>query len=175
MSRIALRLLGPPEVKLDDETKGPVENIVNEILVNAVRMNASDIHIEPFETHIRLRIRIDGTLETVDKTIPNHPGFVRRIKIMSKMRAHDTLQPQDQRTRLKVDGRIIDFRVSTVPTDHGEKIVLRILDKQNLKIDLKELGFEDAPREALKVAIGKPYRMVLVSGPPGSGKTTTLY
>ena len=165
------------DIDLDDPNAGPVVKIVNEILVKAIDTKCSDIHIEPFEKRTRLRYRLDGSLQTVNDSIPRsyHRALVSRIKVMSQMRLDETRLPQDQRTRIRVHGRNIDFRVSTVPSYHGEKIVMRILDKENLKLNLTDLGFEEDPLKKLMNALQAPFGMVLVTGPTGSGKTTTLY
>jgi len=156
---------------------GPIVRLVNYILVTAVEAKASDIHIEPFEKEVRVRLRVDGDLMSMNHTAPKsyHRALVSRIKVMSNMKLDETRLPQDQRARILLHGRHIDFRVSTVPTYHGEKVVMRILDKENLMLDLRDLGFEQKPLDELFEALDKPYGMVLVTGPTGSGKTTTLY
>ena len=176
-------MLTPGEEELDlaeaaaSADAGPIVRLVNHILVTAVDMKASDIHIEPFDKEVRVRLRLDGDLIPMDKNPPKayHRALVSRIKVMSHMKLDETRLPQDQRTRIKLHGRHIDFRVSTVPAYYGEKVVMRILDKENLMLDLRDLGFEQAPLDALFEALSKPYGMVLVTGPTGSGKTTTLY
>ena len=168
------------ESELEVAKDAPVVKYVNALLVDAVRSGASDIHIEPFEKFIRVRFRIDGTLHE----LPRPPlrwkhGIIARIKILSKLDIAERRLPQDGhiKLRLKEGGKekVIDFRVSTLPVKHGEKAVLRILDKSNLTLDLQKLGFEKEALEKFMYAISRPYGIVLVTGPTGSGKTTTLY
>ncbi len=159
------------------EVEAPIVKLVNGILVNAIKLGASDIHVEPFETAFRVRFRVDGIL----KTVMNLPTKIKsavtsRLKIMSKLDIAERRLPQDGRIKLKFGKtKQIDFRVSTLPCLFGEKVVLRILDKGSLSLDLKVLGFEAAALKNLTDAIDSPYGMVLVTGPTGSGKTTTLY
>ena len=159
------------------EVEAPIVKLVNGLLVNAIKVGASDIHVEPFETLFRVRFRVDGVL----KTIMNLPtkiknAVVSRLKIMSKLDIAERRLPQDGRIKLKFGKtREIDFRVSTLPCLFGEKVVLRILDKSSLSLDLTTLGFEAAILKEFTDAINSPYGMVLVTGPTGSGKTTTLY
>jgi len=154
----------------------PIINFVNKVLSDAVKMGASDVHVEPYETIVRFRFRIDGKLVEQMK-IPGHlkNPIVSRLKIMSQMDISDRRLPQDGRIKAKVDGREVDMRVSCLPTLFGEKIVIRILDKSNLQLDMRKLGFLDAQLDVFKTAIHKPHGMILVTGPTGSGKTTTLY
>jgi type IV pilus assembly protein PilB len=163
---------GPVQVGDD----APVVKLINGILTDAVKRGASDIHIEPFEHEIRVRYRIDGALQEVMKP----PGKLKaaltsRVKIMSNLNIAERRVPQDGRIKLKMGKRVIDFRVSTLPVLYGEKIVLRILDKGNLTLDLTKFGFEPQAEKDLMRNILNPYGMVLVTGPTGSGKTTTLY
>jgi type IV pilus assembly protein PilB len=159
------------------EVEAPIVKLVNGLLVNAIKIGASDIHVEPFETLFRVRFRVDGVL----KTIMNLPtkiknAVVSRLKIMSKLDIAERRLPQDGRIKLKFGKtREIDFRVSTLPCLFGEKVVLRILDKSSLSLDLTTLGFEATILKEFTDAINSPYGMVLVTGPTGSGKTTTLY
>lgn len=156
--------------------EAPVIRLVNHILTNAIETRASDIHIEPFEKVLRLRYRIDGKLEEAKSPPKNvQPALISRIKIMSHMDIAEHRIPQDGRFRIKFRNREIDFRVSILPTYHGEKCVMRILDKSSLSLDLDGLGFEEQPNTALLEALARPYGMILVTGPTGSGKTTTLY
>ncbi len=153
-----------------------VIQIVNILLVQAVQDGASDIHIEPFEKVMRVRYRVDGILH--ERTSPPramHSAIVSRIKIISKLDIAERRRPQDGRFRIKLKGRDVDFRVSVLPTAHGEKVVLRILDKSASARRLEDLGFEESALAKFKEAIHAPYGMVLVTGPTGSGKTTTLY
>ena len=154
----------------------PVVKLINGILTDAVKRGASDIHVEPFEKEIRVRYRIDGALQEVMKPpIKLRAALTSRIKIMSNLNIAERRVPQDGRIKLKMGKRVIDFRVSTLPVIFGEKIVLRILDKGNLTLDLQKFGFEPQAEKDLMRAILNPYGMVLVTGPTGSGKTTTLY
>lgn len=163
------------QMKADAED-APIIRLVNLILVNALEQGASDIHIEPFEKVLRVRYRIDGKLEET-KSPPRSvfPGLVSRIKIMASLDIAEHRLPQDGRFRIKYKGREIDFRTAILPCYYGEKIVMRVLDKGNLTLDIEALGFEQQPMDAFKDAIANPYGMLLVTGPTGSGKTTTLY
>ncbi len=160
-----------------ESEKGPVIKLVNYILTEAIKRGASDIHIEPYEKNFRVRFRIDGVLgEFVKLPMKLKNAIISRIKIMSHLNIAERRLPQDGRIKLKLSkDREIDFRVSTLPTLFGEKVVLRILDKSNLQLDLTVLGFEKRELKLFRDAIHKPYGMVLVTGPTGSGKTTTLY
>ena len=154
----------------------PVVKLINGILTDAVKRGASDIHIEPFEKEIRIRYRIDGALmEVMKPPIKLKAALTSRVKILSALNIAERRVPQDGRIKLKMGKRVIDFRVSTLPVIFGEKIVLRILDKSNLTLDLQKFGFEPQAEKDLMSAIMNPYGMVLVTGPTGSGKTTTLY
>jgi type IV pilus assembly protein PilB len=163
---------GPTQVADD----APVVKLINGILTDAVKRGASDIHIEPFEKEMRVRYRIDGALlEVMKPPFKLKAALTSRVKIMSSLNIAERRVPQDGRIKLKMGSRVIDFRVSTLPVLFGEKIVLRILDKGNLTLDLQKFGFEPQAEEDLLRAILNPYGMVLVTGPTGSGKTTTLY
>jgi len=154
----------------------PVVKLINAILTDAVKRGASDIHIEPFEHEMRVRYRIDGALmEVMKPPLKLKAALTSRIKIMSSLNIAERRVPQDGRIKLKMGKRVIDYRVSTLPVLFGEKIVMRILDKGNLTLDLSKFGFEAKAEEDLLRAILNPYGMVLVTGPTGSGKTTTLY
>jgi type IV pilus assembly protein PilB len=154
----------------------PVVKLINAILTDAVKRGASDIHIEPFEHEIRVRYRIDGALlEVMKPPMKLKAALTSRIKIMSALNIAERRVPQDGRIKLKMGKRVIDYRVSTLPVLFGEKIVMRILDKGNLTLDLSKFGFEPKAEADLLKAILNPYGMVLVTGPTGSGKTTTLY
>jgi type IV pilus assembly protein PilB len=160
-------------VSADD---APVVKLINAILTDAVKRGASDIHIEPFEHELRVRYRVDGALQEVMKPpLKLKAALTSRIKIMSALNIAERRVPQDGRIKLKMGKRVIDFRVSTLPVLFGEKIVMRILDKGNLTLDLSKFGFEPKAETDLMKAILNPYGMVLVTGPTGSGKTTTLY
>ncbi|HEX5386921.1 MAG TPA: type IV-A pilus assembly ATPase PilB [Gemmatimonadales bacterium] len=154
----------------------PVVKLINGLLTDAVKRGASDIHIEPFEHEIRVRYRVDGALlEVMRPPLKMKAALTSRVKILSQLNIAERRVPQDGRLKLKMGTRVIDFRVSTLPVLFGEKIVLRILDKGNLTLDLKTFGFEPQAEADLLRAILNPYGMVLVTGPTGSGKTTTLY
>jgi type IV pilus assembly protein PilB len=155
----------------------PVVKLVNAILTDAIKKNASDIHIEPYEKAFRVRFRIDGVLYEIMKPPPKLKNAITsRIKIMSDMDIAERRLPQDGRIKLKLGGsREMDYRVNVLPTLFGEKVVLRLLDKSNLQLDMTKLGFEEGQLKDFKEAIAKPHGMVLVTGPTGSGKTTTLY
>jgi type IV pilus assembly protein PilB len=155
----------------------PVVKLVNLILTDAVKKSASDIHIEPYEKAFRVRYRIDGVLyEVMKPPMKLKNAITSRLKIMSELDIAERRLPQDGRIKLKMGrGKEMDFRVSVLPTLFGEKVVLRLLDKSNLQLDMTKLGFEQAQLGVFKNAIHQPYGMVLVTGPTGSGKTTTLY
>jgi type IV pilus assembly protein PilB len=160
--------------------EAPVVRLVNLILSDAIKRGASDIHIEPYERSYRTRFRIDGILyEVMNPPLKLKEAITSRVKILAKLDIAEKRLPQDGRIRLKtkMQGKVreLDFRVSTVPTLHGEKVVLRLLDKENLQLDMTRLGFEKASLKRFEEAIFKPYGMVLVTGPTGSGKTNTLY
>jgi type IV pilus assembly protein PilB len=155
----------------------PVVRLVNVLLLNAIRKGASDIHVEPYERKLRVRYRVDGVLiEEMTPPIKLKNALVSRLKIMSQLDIAERRLPQDGRIKLKMGrGREMDFRVSVLPTMWGEKVVLRLLDKSNLQLDMLKLGFDQKPLNDFKWAISQPWGMVLVTGPTGSGKTTTLY
>src|SRR5438477_10573171 len=157
----------------------PVVRLVNVLMVDALRRGASDIHIEPYEKEVRIRFRIDGLLyDVMHPPLKMRDALISRIKIMSKLDISEKRLPQDGRikVRVKVDSRSreLDFRVSTLPTLFGEKVVLRLLDKEKLMLDMTNLGFEPESLVKFQRNIAKPYGMVLVTGPTGSGKTNTL-
>ena len=158
----------------------PVVRLVNVLLVDALRRGASDIHVEPYEKELRIRFRIDGVLyDVMHPPLKMRDALISRVKIMSKLDISEKRLPQDGRIKIKVKvdsrSRELDFRVSTLPTLFGEKVVLRLLDKQNLMLDMTKLGFEPESLQKFQRNISKPYGMVLVTGPTGSGKTNTLY
>jgi type IV pilus assembly protein PilB len=156
--------------------EAPVVKLVNMVLVDAIRKGASDIHWEPYEKVFRIRFRIDGVLhEMLAPPKRLEPAIISRLKIMSNLDIAERRMPQDGRIKLRYNSREIDFRVSILPTIFGEKAVLRILDKDALKLDLTQLGFDPWSMEKFTHAIKQPYGMVLITGPTGSGKTTTLY
>jgi len=154
----------------------PVVKLINAILTDAVKRGASDIHFECFEHELRVRYRIDGALlEVMKPPMKLKAALISRFKIMAMLNIAERRVPQDGRIKLKMGAKVIDFRVSTLPTLFGEKIVLRILDKGNLTFDLEKFGIEPRAEHDLMEAVSNPYGMVLVTGPTGSGKTTTLY
>jgi type IV pilus assembly protein PilB len=160
--------------------EAPVIKLVNYILTDAVKRGASDIHLEPYEKEYRVRYRIDGMLATIMNP-PNklRDAIISRVKIMSKLDISEKRLPQDGRIMIKMmhngKKKQLDFRVSILPTLHGEKVVMRLLDKENLRLDMTKLGFEQESLDKFQKAVLKPYGMVLVTGPTGSGKTNTLY
>jgi type IV pilus assembly protein PilB len=154
----------------------PVVKLINGILTDAVRRGASDIHIEPYEKELRVRYRIDGTLQEIMKPpYRMKAALTSRVKILADLNIAERRVPQDGRIKMKIGDRVIDFRVSTLPVIHGEKLVLRILDKSSLRLDLEQFGMEPKAEKDFMGAITNPYGMILVTGPTGSGKTTTLY
>jgi type IV pilus assembly protein PilB len=155
----------------------PVVKLVNLVLLDAIRKGASDIHVEPYEKQLRIRYRIDGMLyEVMKPPLRLKHAITSRIKIMSNLDIAERRLPQDGRIKLKLGkGKEMDFRVSVCPVLWGEKVVMRLLDKSNLQLDMTKLGFEEHMLRAFKEAINKPYGMILITGPTGSGKTTTLY
>jgi type IV pilus assembly protein PilB len=168
--------LGDIEEATAEAQDAPVIRIVNLVLVNALEARASDIHIEPFEKVIRVRYRVDGVLEETKsppKSLQN--AIISRLKIMSGLDIAEHRLPQDGRFRIRFKGREIDFRLSILPCYHGQKAVMRVLDKGSLALDLEGLGFEEQPMKAFDSALKLPFGMILLTGPTGSGKTTTLY
>lgn len=161
------------EVGAEDE---PVKKLARLILFNALERGASDIHLEPYEKLVRIRYRVDGSLEE-SKGPPKslQHNLVARLKILSGCRIDEHRLPQDGRFRIKYKDREIDFRVGFLPTKYGEKVVMRVLDKGNLTLDLEKMGFEPQPMSAFHEALKLPHGMILLTGPTGSGKTTTLY
>ena len=154
----------------------PVVRLVNIIVSRAVELGASDIHIEPFDRSLKVRYRIDGVLMEVDAPpASSSAAVVSRLKIMAKLDIAERRLPQDGRIQIRSQGKRIDLRVSTIPTLHGESLVLRILDKEQLPLDFKQLGFEGAASDKIIAALDNPFGIILVTGPTGSGKTTTLY
>jgi general secretion pathway protein E len=175
-----------PEYRAEDEenvdhlrdmaSEGPVIRLVNLIISRAIERRASDIHFEPFEDHFRIRYRIDGVLHDVESPPKRlQAAIISRVKIMAKLNIAERRLPQDGRIMLRVKGKEIDFRVSSVPTIHGESTVLRILDKSSIVLDIEVLGFPEDTLEEFQGLIQSPHGIILVTGPTGSGKTTTLY
>ncbi|MCH6583883.1 MAG: Flp pilus assembly complex ATPase component TadA, partial [Proteobacteria bacterium] len=161
---------------LESEDDAPIVRLINALLTQAVRDGASDIHLEPFETRSVARLRIDGVLRDVlEPQQALHQVIVSRIKIMAHLDIAEKRLPQDGRITLRVAGHPVDVRVSTLPTGHGERVVMRLLDKHAGRLDLTGLGMSDELLEALDHLIHQPHGILLVTGPTGSGKTTTLY
>lgn len=164
------------EDQLSAESEEPVIKFVDGMIAKAVRTEVSDIHIEPYEKYLRIRFRRDGTCFEAFKINPKmQRPILSRLKIMSGMNIAEKRKTQDGRIKARVDNRIIDFRVNAVPAINGEKIVLRILDRGNLQFDLRELGFPEDALKSFLAGVNSPFGIVLVTGPTGSGKTTTLY
>ena len=160
----------------DLASEAPVIRLVSLIITNALEMRASDIHVEPFENRLIVRYRIDGVLHEIESPPKRlSAAVISRIKIMASLDIAERRLPQDGRIRLRVQGKEIDLRVSTVPTMHGESVVMRILDKGGVALDFKKLGFEDDTLKAFLDVLFEPHGILLVTGPTGSGKTTTLY
>jgi general secretion pathway protein E len=175
-----------PEYRVEDEenvdhlrdmaSEGPVIRLVNLIITRAIELRASDIHFEPFEDQFRVRYRIDGVLHDVESPPKRlQAAIASRVKIMAKLNIAERRLPQDGRIMLRVKGKEIDFRVSSIPTIHGESIVLRILDKSSIVLDIETLGFPEDTLGGFADLIQRPHGIILVTGPTGSGKTTTLY
>ena len=161
---------------LESQDNAPVIRLINALLTQALRDGASDIHIERFETRSVVRLRVDGTLrDLIEPARALHNAIVSRVKIMAQLDIAEKRLPQDGRITLRVAGKPVDVRVSTIPTGHGERVVLRLLDKQAGRLDLTRLGMDDATLAVIDRLIRKPHGIVLVTGPTGSGKTTTLY
>jgi general secretion pathway protein E len=186
MEKIIEDMESVPEYHAEDEenvdhlrdmaSEGPVIRLVNLIITKAIEMRASDIHFEPFEDQFRVRYRIDGVLHDVESPPKRlQPAIISRVKIMAKLNIAERRLPQDGRIMLRVKGKEIDFRVSSVPTIYGESIVLRILDKSSIVLNIEKLGFPEDTLKGFNDLIQRPHGIILVTGPTGSGKTTTLY
>ncbi|MBL8226004.1 MAG: type II secretion system ATPase GspE [Chromatiales bacterium] len=173
--RVAQDLPEPSDL-LESDDDAPIIRLINALLTSAVKDNASDIHIEPFENRLVVRFRIDGVLrEVLQSRRAVAPLVVSRIKVMSKLDIAEKRLPQDGRFSLRIAGRAVDVRVSTMPSGHGERVVLRLLDKHAGRLELESLGMESKSQAELDALIHKPHGILLVTGPTGSGKTTTLY
>jgi general secretion pathway protein E len=161
---------------LESDDDAPIIRLINAVLTQAVKENASDIHVEPFENRLVVRFRVDGVLrEVLQSRRAVAPLVVSRIKVMSKLDIAEKRLPQDGRIGLRIAGRAVDVRVSTIPSGHGERVVMRLLDKQAGRLDLGQLGMDPTIRGMVDELIHKPHGILLVTGPTGSGKTTTLY
>lgn len=168
--------LPEPEDLLDAEDDAPIIRLINALLTEAIKAGASDIHIEPYEDRLVVRFRVDGVLrEVLEPRRAVAPLLVSRIKVMARLDIAEKRVPQDGRIGLRIAGRAVDVRVSTMPSAHGERVVLRLLDKQAGKLDVSHLGLDERDLPRWREAISKPHGIVLVTGPTGSGKTTTLY
>jgi general secretion pathway protein E len=168
--------LPEPSDLLESDDDAPIIRFINAVLTEAVKENASDVHIEPYENRLGVRFRVDGVLQEVLQTRRAlAPLVVSRIKVMSKLDIAEKRLPQDGRISLKIAGRAVDVRVSTMPSGHGERVVLRLLDKQAGRLDLGSLGMDEQAQNMMDELIHKPHGILLVTGPTGSGKTTTLY
>ncbi len=168
--------LPEPDDLLESDDDAPIIRLINALLTEAVKEGASDIHIEPYENRLVVRFRIDGVLREIlapQKAIAS--AVVSRIKVMARLDIAERRLPQDGRIGLRIAGRPVDVRVSTIPAGRGERVVLRLLDKQAGKLDLAQLGMDDTLRARLEDLISRPHGILLVTGPTGSGKTTTLY
>lgn len=157
-------------------SNSPIIKLLDQIIKQAIEMRASDIHIEPFENYLRIRYRIDGNLKEIIK-LPKfaHSPIITRIKIIGHMDIADKRVPQDGRVENRVNDKVIDMRISTIPTIYGEKVVLRLLDRDNFLLTKSEIGFTEKNYERFNKLIQQPHGMILITGPAGSGKTTTLY
>lgn len=161
---------------LETEDDAPVIRLINAILTQAIKQSASDIHFETFDERLGIRFRIDGVLrEVLEPPRGLAPLLTSRVKVMAKLDIAEKRLPQDGRISLKIAGRAVDVRVSTIPTHHGERIVLRLLDKQSAPLDLSRLGFSEQSLSHITKLIEQPHGIILITGPTGSGKTTTLY
>ncbi len=174
LSQVAQEL--EPSDLLESDDDAPIIRFINAVLTEAIKENASDVHIETYENRLSVRFRIDGVMrEMLQTRRALAPLVVSRIKVMSRLDIAEKRLPQDGRISLKIAGRAVDVRVSTLPSGHGERVVLRLLDKQAGRLDLKSLGMDSVAMKSMDLLIHKPHGIILVTGPTGSGKTTTLY
>ena len=183
MEQIVHDIGGEEERDLDDiqhlrdlASEAPIIRVVNLMIARALDTRASDIHVEPFDAHLKVRYRIDGVLREVEAPpVRSTAAVISRIKVMANLNIAERRLPQDGRIKLRIEGREVDLRISTVPTMHGESVVMRILDKDRVPLDFHALGFHGRTLQAFDEVLRKPQGIVLVTGPTGSGKTTTLY
>ncbi len=175
LARLAEDLPEPADL-LESEDDAPIIRLINGVLTQAIREGASDIHLEPFEDRLSIRFRVDGVLREVMSPARGLAGLiVSRIKVMARLDIAEKRIPQDGRIGLRIAGRPVDVRVSTLPASHGERVVLRLLDKQAGRLDLVELGMDEHTRSRMEALVARPHGILLVTGPTGSGKSTTLY
>ncbi|QSB02870.1 type II secretion system ATPase GspE [Methylomonas sp. EFPC1] len=168
--------LPKPEDLLESEDEAPIIRLINALLTEAIKENASDIHIESYEKRMVVRFRVDGTLrEIIEPQREFAPMVISRLKVMAKLDIAEKRLPQDGRISLNIGGRTVDVRVSTLPSGHGERVVLRLLDKQANQLSLKQVGMSDYELNSIQQMIARPHGIILVTGPTGSGKTTSLY
>ncbi|MBI5497794.1 MAG: type II secretion system ATPase GspE [Deltaproteobacteria bacterium] len=176
LSDVAQSLEEPKDLLDAEGDEAPIIRLVNSLMSQAIKSRASDIHIEPFEREMQVRFRIDGDLYEIIKPPKRYQSTITaRVKIMAGLNIAEKRLPQDGRIRIKVAGKDIDIRVSTIPTSHGERVVMRLLDRSSVLKELTDLGFSKRDFEAMHLLIKRPYGIILVTGPTGSGKTTTLY
>ena len=168
--------LPPDEDLLESEDDAPIIKLINAMLGEAIKEGASDIHIETFEKSLSIRFRVDGVLrDVISPSRKLAPLLVSRVKVMAKLDIAEKRVPQDGRISLRIGGRAVDVRVSTMPSSHGERVVMRLLDKNATRLDLHSLGMEATIHQQFQTMIGRPHGIILVTGPTGSGKSTTLY
>ncbi len=171
-----LQTMPKVEDLLESDDDAPIIRLLNALFTEAIKQTASDIHVETFEDRVSIRYRIDGVLrEVLEPPRILAPMLISRIKVMAKLDIAEKRLPQDGRIGLQIAGRTVDLRVSTMPTNHGERVVMRILDKQNVRLDLTDLGMNSEALQYMEALINQPHGILLVTGPTGSGKTTTLY
>lgn len=172
----AAQALGEPEDLLESADDAPIIRLINALLTEAVKENVSDIHIEPFESRLTVRFRVDGVLhEVLHPPRQLAPVLISRVKVMARLDIAEKRLPQDGRISVRIAGRPVDVRVSTIPSGNGERVVMRLLDKQAGRLDLQQLGMPEKTLIGIDKLIHKPHGILLVTGPTGSGKTTTLY